>query len=337
MKDVKVEDISNPDKPILKFEHLDMNITNTSWKYPNAFTSNRFKKARLRIIDTKRYKWSFRFTAPTVKLFVRINFNFINYTFLTPEQKQNFTFFISLFVSPERKCVLEEQSDDKWREHGRKTDCDFTCDSISTDAYKRDIENPGDYMVMETQASHPLHHELIAVFFGKVYGTLDEPLCGEPEVSVSHLSRFNQQYKDYIIDCKSEKTWLYVSKQNDAIPETTIHGLKCKGDMIWNGSYPECIPLKPCPLDRLLIGPNSNQTVISSYDGLYFFNESIYYAHEGTQVHYGCVNPGLDILVGKETRVCFKNGSWSGAEPYCYGIKFDLILSNNQIFISFNS
>ncbi len=50
MKDVKVEDISNPDKPILKFEHLDMNITNTNWKYPNAFTSNRFTKASLKLI-----------------------------------------------------------------------------------------------------------------------------------------------------------------------------------------------------------------------------------------------------------------------------------------------
>jgi len=236
-----------------------------------------------------------------------------------------------MFVSPERKCVLDFQSDDKWRENGRLTDSLFTCDSNSFEAYNRDIKNPGDYMIMETQSSvdQNLPHDLIAVYFGKSYGTTEEPLCGEPEIAVSHLSKFNQQYKDYTVQCKSDKEWLYVSKQNDDLPETSIHALKCTRDMKWKGSYPECIPLKPCPLDKLLIGPNSNEILINSYDGLYFFNETQYYAYKGTEVHYGCVNPSSD-LIGKVIRTCLKNGSWSNAEPYCYG------MDNNSFMFNFS-
>jgi len=320
MKDVKVEDISLPDKPKLAFEHFNITLSETDLKFAHSFISPRFQKTNLRIFDSKRYRWTLNFTTPLNKLFVKIDFSLVNYTLLTEEQTQKLKFNINLFVSPERKCVLDYQSDDKWRENVRETDSYFTCDSISLDAYKNNIKNPGDYMIMETQSSVDLPHELMAIYFGKSYGTPNEPLCGEPEVAVSHLLRSNQQYIYYIIDCKSEKTWLYVSKQNDVIPGSSIHGFNCVADMKWNGSYPECIPLKSCPLDKMLIGPNSNQTVINSYDGLYFFNETQYYAYEGTEAHYGCPNPSSDILVGKENRICLKNGTWSGGEPHCYGM-----------------
>ncbi|CAG2170653.1 unnamed protein product [Oppiella nova] len=316
MKDSKLEDISG-DRPVLVFEHLNMTITNTTWRYPNAFTSNRFKKARLRINDTNKYKWSFRFTAPTAKLFVRINFNFINYTFLSPQDKENFRFNISLEVSPYRSCRLNYQGGDKWREDGNKVESDFTCDTASVEDTRKDLADPGDYMLMETQASHQLDHELIAVFLGKSYGTDDEPLCGEPEIMSSQFSRFNVQYRDYSINCRKDN-YKYISTYNPDLPNTSVHSMKCQPDMRWKGSYPDCVPLKPCSLDNLLVGAHSNQTVITSMDGLYFFNESQYYAVDGTEVNYGCANPGSDILVGKESRHCLKTGVWSGNEPYCY-------------------
>ncbi|CAG2170578.1 unnamed protein product [Oppiella nova] len=78
--------------------------------------------------------------------------------------------------------------------------------------------------------------------------------------------------------------------------------------MRWRGSYPDCVPLKPCPLEHLLVGAHSNQTVVTSMDGLYFYNESQYYAVDGTEVSYGCANPGAGILVGKGGRHCLKTG-----------------------------
>ena len=317
MKDSRLEDISDEKNPILIFEHLDMKLTNRSWKYPNVFTSYRFEKARLRVFDTKKYKWTLNFTGPAVKLFVRIGFNFINYTLLPQEVKDNFTFNISINVSPYRNCQLIHQSDDKWRENGRKMDNDFICDSISAEGAKSDSRNPGDYILMETQASIDIPHDLLTIFLGKSYGTEEEPLCGDPEVGYSHSSRFNAQFKDYSIECKKDK-YEYISTSNNILPDTALHGLKCKEDMRWQGSYPDCIPKKPCSLANLHVAKEANSTMISSFEGLYFFNESLFYAIEGTEVNYVCFNPSTDILVGKEKRECLKTGKWTGTEPHCY-------------------
>lgn len=322
MKDSRLEDISDPKNPILKFEYLDMKLTNRSWKYPNAFTSYRFPKARLRVFDTNLYKWSFNFTAPTVKLFVRINFNFINFALLPQEVKDNFTFNCSMYVSPHRKCHLIHQIGDIWRDNGTKIEIDFICDSLSTKDHKKDIESPGDYMIMETQSSLNITHDLVAVFLGKSYGTEEEPICGEPAVGLSHVSRFNVQYKDYSIECKKDK-YNYISMSNNVLPETALHGLKCGEDMRWQGSYPDCVPKKPCSLVNLQVGKGLNNTNINTFDGLYFFNDSNFYAVEGTEVNYGCLNPSTDILVGNEKRVCLKSGNWSGTEPHCYSKSID--------------
>ena len=335
MKDSKMEDISDPNNPILVFEHKDMVITNTTWRYPNVFTSNRFKKARLRVFDTKKYKWTFRFTYPGVKLFVKLNFNFINYTLMSQEVRDNFQFNVTVDVSPYRKCHLTSQSDDKWRDNGRKTDSAFICDSISPEAHKLDIKNPSDYMIMETQASHDIPHDFIALFFGKSYGTEEEPLCGEPEISLSVSSRFNVQYKDYSISCKPDK-YNYISAKNDIIPETSLHGMKCGRDMIWYGSLALCTPKKPCSIDELSNETRTHKTAINSLEGLYFFNESQYYAIERTEVTYGCENSLLDIMVGKENRVCLKNGSWTGMEPYCYSKYMSIVFSINKKLILTN-
>ncbi|CAG2110691.1 unnamed protein product, partial [Medioppia subpectinata] len=316
MRDSRLEDITDG-PPVLVFEYLNMTLIERKWKHPNAFTSNRFPKARLRVTDTRKYKWSFNFTVPTVKLFVRISFNFINFTQLSPKDKENFSFNVSMEVSPYRKCRLNHQSGDIWRESGNKLENDFICDTDSHEDTRLDVADPPNYMVLETQASHPLHHELIAVFLGKSYGTEDEPLCGDPEIMSGQVSRFNVQFRDYSIVCRNDK-FKYISTYNPDLPGTPTHSMKCQPDMKWKGSYPDCIPLKPCPLNDLLKGLQFNQTVITSLDKLYFFNESEYYAIEGSEVNYGCSNPSNDILVGKESRLCMKSGVWMGAEPYCY-------------------
>jgi hypothetical protein len=287
-----------------------MNLTEPIWKYPNSFANTRFK-SKIQVFGTKKYKWTFIFNATVVKLFVKINLNFVNYTQLSVEQKKNFSLSLNLSVSPDRKCSIDFQNEEKWRDNGGKINSFISCDSLSLEAHQRDIENPGNYLIMETETNVEMHYYLLAIVFGKAYGSLKDPFCGEPELSVSHSSRFIQQYRDYSISCKSDKSW----KQNDFESR-----LKCIGDMKWSGSYPECLPIKYCPTDKLLSDTDSNQTIISSLDGLYFYNESNYYAIEGTEVHYGCQNPITDILVGKESRTCAKNGLWSSSQPYCYGM-----------------
>jgi hypothetical protein len=69
-----------------------------------------------------------------------------------------------------------------------------------------------------------------------------------------------------------------------------------------------------------VIQNNSLKDISSSLDGLYFYNESNYYAIEGTEVNYGCQNTITHILVSKESTTCTKNGLWSSSQPYCYGM-----------------
>jgi len=308
LKDVKVEDISIPENPIQKFEFLNMTLSDKGWKYPNAFADSRFNHP-LRLFGTKRHKWTFKFNKATVKLFVKVNILFINYTQLSEEQKQNFTLELDLFVSPHRKCKIDFQNEEKWRNNGGKINTFISCDSISLEAHKQDIESPGDYMIMETKSNVELYHELLAIIFGIPYGSLEEPLCGEPEISASLRSRIKQQYRDYSIECRSDMTWKQFNFES---------GLTCVGDMKWTGSYPECLPLKPCPLDNLLKDSNSNEIKIRSLDDIHFYNKSTYYAIEGTKVVFGCQNTITDILVGTESRVCLKDGTWSNSVPHCY-------------------
>jgi len=256
------------------------------------------------------------------KLFVKIDFSFVNYTLLTEEQTQKLKFNINLFVSPERKCVLDYlKNDTNWKENGVRFDHYFICDSNSFDAYKRDIENPGDYMIVETQllADHYLPYDLVGIILYEAHGTKEEPLCGEPEVAISQLSRMKLQHREYVIECQTEKGWTNVSKKKHIIPETSIYGLKCVGDMKWNGSYPECIPLNPCPLNELLSGASSGHTIINSFNRLYFLNETEYYAYEGTEVEYICLKSSNDFI-GKRNMTCLKNGVWNGPMYNCYGM-----------------
>jgi len=310
LKDIKVEDISIPETPVVKFEYKNLILKEPTWKHPHSFAAGR-SLYKMQLFGINRHRWTFKFDNPIVKLFVKINMNFINYTQLSVEQKQNFTLKLKIFVSPHRKCKIDFQNEEKWSDNGGKINTFISCDSISLEAHKQDIESPGDYMIMETQSNVELYHELLAILFGKSYGSLEEPFCGEPEVSVSQRSRIKQQNKDYSIECRSDKTWKRSKLDSN---------LKCVGDMKWSGSYPECVPLKQCPLDKLLNNPNSNETIISSLDDVYFYNESIYYAIEGTKVVYGCQNPMTNILVGKESRICLMNEVWTDSEPHCYGM-----------------
>lgn len=333
------------------WHHTDMNITSREWKYPNAFTSHRFKKARLRITDDHEYYWYFNFTKPVVKMFVKTNFNFINFTYLPESVKKAHIFDIKMEISPHRTCVLEYQNYNPWHETGNRIDSYFACEANSPEDLKLDSLDPPNYMFISTKSSHKLTHEFIALFFGKAYFNNDsEPLCGEPEVNSGQSSRPNVEYKDYIIDCASKDDWANVDQDNKF-----TYSIKCTGEMVWNGTKPDCVPLhnKVCPLDDIFwrsmtqnrsteqeqmalagIGSGTGNTLphaegggahkshpklaVDSLNGYYHYpvNDTIY-ATFGSELTYLCLDQENYILVGKDTRKCRSDGSWSGTEPTC--------------------
>ena len=212
-----------------------MVITNTEWKYPNAFTSNRFKKARMRIDDDHQYLWKFNFTKPITKLYVKVNFNFINFTILPESTRKAHKFNVEVEISPYRTCTLDYQNYNLWRQDGNRIDTYFVCEAPSLDAIRRDSTDPPNYMIMRTRSTHNISHEFIALFFGRVYGNDSEPMCGEPETSYGQSFRANVEFKQYIIDCASKEDWENVS------PDRMIHfssTQNCIGDMNWNGTSP---------------------------------------------------------------------------------------------------
>lgn len=200
MKDCQTLDMSvHP--PHEMWHHTDMNITGRDWKFPNVFTSHRFLKARLRITDDHEYNWHFNFTKPRVKMFVKANFNFINYTSLPESVRKAHRFEIEVEVSPYRTCVLEYQNGNPWAETGNRIDTYFACETHSEDDLKKDYEDPPNYLLMRTKSSHNITHELVALFFGKAYNNDSSPVCGEPEVDYGQSFRPNLEFKSYVIDC----------------------------------------------------------------------------------------------------------------------------------------
>lgn len=239
MKDSQLFDM-HYSPPLEMWHHTNMNITNTNWKYPNAFTSNRFKKARMRIDDDHEYLWKFNFTRPITKLYVKTNFNFMNYTLMPEEVKKAHKFTVEIEISPHRTCVLDYQNHNLWRDSGNRIDTYMVCEAHNHDAIIKDMENPPNYMVMRTKSSHNISHEFLALFFGRVYGNDSEPLCGEPETEYSQVFRANVQFRDYIIDCASKEDWDNVSSDRFT---RSYYGQKCIGDMVWNGTRPRYGPV----------------------------------------------------------------------------------------------
>lgn len=366
MQDAQCFDMSR-NRPRQLFHYTNMNITNTNWKYPNAFTSNRFKAARLRIVDDHEYLWKFNFTKPITKLFVKVNFNFMNFTLLPVEVQKGHRFNVELEISPYRTCTLDYQNYNPWRDNGNRIDTYFTCEAPNYKAILEDADNPPNYMIMRTRSTLNITHEFVALFFGRPYGNDTEPLCGEPETDYGQSFRANVEFRDYVLDCANKEDWINVSPS-----KRFSFSKKCIGDMVWNGTAPRCVPTKTCSLDgsiffhrqqknQVLIANNSNSSmnttsmetsttitndqksfdpamehlVVDSMVNYYHFidNDTIY-ATVGAELTYSCDNVDY-ILIGKETRKCKIDRTWTGNEPICKFIKStnELIESSNTLLI----
>ncbi|XP_027195286.1 uncharacterized protein LOC113789893 isoform X2 [Dermatophagoides pteronyssinus] len=339
LNDAKLLDMSFG-LPIEKFHYRNITLTSMDKNFPNSFLSHRYPNHRLRITNDHEFMWKLNFTRPAVKLFVRVNFNFINFTLLDQAIRNNFSFYIDVEISPYRTCNLDYQNNNAWRDNGNRIDSYFTCEAHSYQDLQRDLENPNNYMIMRTKSSHNLPHELVAIFFGTVYGNESEPICGEPETDFGQTYRVRQEHHDYIIDCLD-------SHWKDVTPNTYKHFInhqKCIGDMIWNGTKPRCIPIRNCPIQKILNNnrrnfnendSEKNPLVVDAILGYYnFIDNQTIYAIDGTEIVYGCASNDY-IVVGKDKRTCKRDMTWSGVEPVCKYIKQtnEVVESSNYLVI----
>lgn len=314
------------------------NITNMTmvpgeWKMPNSFTYLR-SATRFFLNSTATFRWSLKLNQSLVKQFVRININIVNYTYLSPEDKQLLVLNISLDVGPNRVCALQKQTYEFWEYVGRRTDSMFVCDTPTEQAYWNDARHPLATMVFTTHVNLNVTYELIALLLGKAYGTWEEPLCGEPEASESMLLRPVRQFSNYTAQCNGNED--FVEKKVDSLTNGTLfpssYSIQCGRDMKWTGEYPVCLPKKVCPLNELVrekvkdgmeeSEDDSDKVLVHALEGVYFVDDQEYYAVNGSVAIYSCTNSSTDIMVGKGSRHCDGDGGlWSGSRPVCYSNK----------------
>src|SRR5699024_6710389 len=138
----------------LREEQLFDLSSGTPWEiFQRNLTNSTLNGPPPSINDDHDYLWKFNFIQPSVKLFAMTRIGFANFT-LQPEQVRNsFNFSIEIEISPYRTFRLDYQFPYTWREYDI-IDNFFTCEARSDDDLRRDIEQPSNYMVMRTRASH---------------------------------------------------------------------------------------------------------------------------------------------------------------------------------------
>ncbi|CAG2119148.1 unnamed protein product [Medioppia subpectinata] len=83
--------------------------------------------------------------------------------------------------------------------------------------------------------------------------------------------------------------------------------------MKWRGTLPQCRPQKTCKKFSL---NEKHLTEVYHYEKVYYTNTSDWFAIDGTKAHFRCKDETL-IFVGKEYRICGKDGEWSDTHPNC--------------------
>ncbi|CAG2121436.1 unnamed protein product, partial [Medioppia subpectinata] len=79
------------------------------------------------------------------------------------------------------------------------------------------------------------------------------------------------------------------------------------------GTLPQCRPQKTCKKFSL---NEKHLTEVYHYEKVYYSNTSDWFAIDGTKAHFRCKDETL-IFVGKEYRICGKDGEWSDTHPNC--------------------
>jgi len=92
--------------------------------------------------------------------------------------------------------------------------------------------------------------------------------------------------------------------------------------MKWNGTYPECVPKVFCPLPSTQENEINPIVKVSEVDDVFYFNETQWFAIDGSKIKYSCNDPDNQILLGDSIHKC-KSGAWIGRKPHCFGLIFN--------------
>ncbi|CAG2110084.1 unnamed protein product [Medioppia subpectinata] len=100
---------------------------------------------------------------------------------------------------------------------------------------------------------------------------------------------------------------------------TTIHKRQCAYDMRWKGTYPSCVPKTVCPIPEGEDNQINPEFTTVRFNDVFYFNQTKWYAIDGTTVHYQCNSPQTEVLLGDAIHVC-KDGQWIGTQPNCFDL-----------------
>ena len=207
---IKVEDITDGEPKVL----FDTNITLTpNYKFPNSFLSNRYPPTQFQVQSDRTIRWILGVQRPISLPFFRINFHFRN---ISVEDSLQIDLSTNASVSPLRQCKhVFRDSKRLWRS-GTKVGVDFECDANSAADFKEDMKTGSNRIIIWTKTSAPITYKLIAVFLAQSYETVDQHICGEPEMPFGQVVRNLWPNINYTIECSDDMK--YVSPDNPDLP-----------------------------------------------------------------------------------------------------------------------
>jgi hypothetical protein len=240
---------------------------------------------------------------------VRISLSVVNH--LIDEKIRETKFNITrVTVSPYRECVLNSESSvSPWLHNSTRFDFWFSCESRGQQQYEQELKDMSDLVTIETESDDVLDLDLATFILAHQYtndGNPREPICGTPEVPVGLESHVIHHQTKYAFKCAKG------FRRLDNFGGDTRE-LVCGIDMKWKGSLPQCFPQKTC---KKFLLSDKHLTEVYLYEKVYYHNNSLWFAIEGTKAHFRCKSE-TQIFVGKEIRVCGKDGEWSDSLPNC--------------------
>jgi hypothetical protein len=272
--------------------------------FPTSFYDSRGTAVTIKEAH-KPHKWYFNFSNP-------MSFDFFLLNIRIPESIPDTSSTISqidairvksvhIINEPHRNCTIDFSTLDRsskifW----------FWCtvnDSITSD-------EPVSISLITSAAQPIAILGLHQIYFTKLQ------YCGQPQVPLlaKHASD-NEEFKQIQCDPKVAID----ANENQLSSEISFKDVdrfhSCVDDEHWAGS-PKCLPKMFCQLNY-----NELTEEISSVENAYIFNETKWYAIEGTVVEYKC-KTGFNLLTNSK-RTCLQNSRWDQNDSICFDLKSD--------------
>ena len=279
-------------------------------KFANSFVAERYARP-LRAFGSKSYRIELTLQYKAVFHLVRISLSVVN--LLIDDSIKSSKFNITkVTVGPYRVCrLIRYVSVSPWLHNSTRFDYWYNCESIDAESYEKELEDKTDLITIETESNAILNLDLATFILTRQYlngGNPHEPICGLPEVPIGRERLVINHNTKYAINCAPG------FRDIDAVDgRPTTHSMACTTDMKWTGSVPNCMPEKTCDKFEL---SERHTTKVFQYERVYFYNETVWMAIEGTKAHFRCKDD-TQIFIGKEVRVCGKDGQWSDSTPNC--------------------